>query len=196
VFPKVFRRVQVDTAAMTYTAVYPTPRRRVSVLPAMTLVVVCLVGGLVVMNLALEGPSVSLAPSQRMPGIADQVRTSFGFVEVQRAVAQAPDASSAALEVRVGVLLHNEAELPLLFSSTEFELIDRKGRVVQPDVTPNSPSLLQPDGALDLSYRFVTTGAAEPFLVRFVDRTTRRSFDISLAGMQCVGTAPCPGGHV
>jgi len=181
---------------MTYTAVYPTPQRRSSVLPAMTLVVVCLVGGLVAMNLALEGPSVSLAPSQRMPGIADQVRTSFGFVEVQHAVAQPEGTSNAAMEVRVGVLLHNEAELPLLFSSTEFQLVDGKGHVVQPEVTPTGPSLLQPDGALDLSYRFVTTGAAQPFLVRFVDRTTRRSFDISLAGMQCVGAALCPGGNV
>jgi len=183
---------------MTYTAVYPTPSRRASVLPVLSLVVVCLVGGLVAMNLALEGPSVSLAPSQRMPGIADQVRTAFGFVEVQRAVAQTlgADADDAAMEVRVGVLLHNGAELPLLFSAHEFQLVDAEGRILQPEVRPSGPSLLQPDGALDLSYRFVTTGAAQPFMVRFVDSTTRQSFDISLAGMECVGSTSCPGGHV
>jgi hypothetical protein len=181
---------------MTYTAVYPTPHRRSSVLPVMSLVVVCLLGGLVSMNVALEGPSVSLAPSQRMPGIADQVRTSFGFVEVQHAVAQAAGGARGAMEVRVGVLLHNGAELPLLFSPNQFQLVDGEGHVLEPEVRPITPSLLQPEGALDLSYRFVTTGAAQPYKVRFVDATTRRSFDISLAGMECVGAAPCPGGHV
>jgi hypothetical protein len=181
---------------MTYTAVYPTPQRRGSVLPAMSLVVVCLVGGLLAMNLALEGPSVSLAPSQRLPGIADQVRTSFGFVEVQHAVAQAEQVAGGSMEVRVGVLLHNGAELPLLLSATQFQLVDAHGHILPPEDRSSGPSLLQPDGALDLSYRFVTTGAAQPFVVRFLDRTTRRSFDISLAGMECVGTAPCPGGHV
>jgi hypothetical protein len=181
---------------MTYTAVFPTPHRRSSVLPVMWLVLVCLMGGLLAMNLALVGPSVSLAPSQRMPGIADQVRTSFGFVEVQHAVAQVGASVSGSMEVRIGVLLHNSAELPLLFSATQFQLVDARGHVLQPEARPTSPSLLEPDGALDLSYRFVTTGAAQPFRVRFVDGTTRRSFDISLAGMECVGVAPCPGGHV
>jgi len=181
---------------MTYTAVYPTPQRRSSVLPVMSLVVVCLVGGLVAMNLALEGPSVSIAPSQRVPGIGDQVRTSFGFIEVQRAVEQPEAASATATEVRIGVLLHNEAELPLLFSSAEFQLVDGAGHVLPPEATPAGPSLLQPGGELDLSYPFVTSGAAQPFLVRFVDRTTQRSFDVSLAGIECVGAAPCQGGHV
>jgi hypothetical protein len=94
------------------------------------------------------------------------------------------------------VLLHNSAELPLLFSPNQFQLVDGEGHVLEPEVRPITPSLLQPEGALDLSYRFVTTGAAQPYKVRFVDATTRRSFDISLAGMECVGAAPCPGGHV
>jgi hypothetical protein len=181
---------------MTYTAVFPTPHRRRSVLPVVSLVVVCVVVGLLAMNLALEGPSVTLAPSQRMPGIADEVRTPFGFVEVQHAVASVSNLSTGSMEVRVGVLLKNAAELPLLLSSTQFQLVDGHGHVVPPEVRPASPSLLAPNGALGLSYRFVTTGAARPFLVRFVDRTTRRSFDISLGAMECVGLIPCPGGHV
>jgi hypothetical protein len=181
---------------MTYTAVFPTPRRRNFALPVLPLVIVCLVGGLLTMNLALEGPSVSLAPSQRLPGIADEVRTSFGFVEVQRAVAAASDAVAGIVEVRVGVMLQNAAEVPLLFAASQFQLVDGHGHIVPAESGPATPLLLQPNGALDLSYRFLTRGSAQRFIVRFVDLATRRSFDISLTAMQCVGLVPCPGGHV
>jgi hypothetical protein len=181
---------------MTYSAVFPTPRRHSFVLPVLPLVIVCLVGGLLAMSLALEGPSVSLAPSQRSPGIADRVRTSFGFVEVRRAVAAASDPLSDLREVRVGVILHNAAEVPLLFAASQFQLVDGHGHIVPAEAPPAASSRLAPAGVLDLSYRFLTRGSAQPFLIRFVDAATRRSFDISLAAMECVGLVPCTGGHV
>jgi hypothetical protein len=162
----------------------------------LALLVACVVAGSVTMNLALEGPSVSLAPSQRLPGIADEVRTSFGFVEVQHAVAGASDAIAGLVELRIGVMVHNAAEVPLLLAASQFQLVDGHGHVVPAESHSSSPSLLQPNGALDLSYRFLTRGSAQPFLVRFVDRATRRTFDIALTAMRCVGVAPCPGGPV
>jgi hypothetical protein len=181
---------------MTYSAVFPTPRRDSFVLPVLPLVIICLLGGLLAMSLALEGPSVSLAPSQRLPGISDRVRTSFGFVEVQRAVAAASDPVADLVEVRVSVMLHNAAEVPLLFAASQFQLVDSHGHVVPAEAPPAASSQLPPAGALALSYRFLTRGSAQPFIVRFVDPATRRSFDISLAGMECVGLVPCIGGHV
>jgi hypothetical protein len=115
---------------------------------------------------------------------------------VQQAVADATGLATGRLELNVGVMLHNAAELPLLFSAAQFELVDAHGHVVPAESHPSTSALLEPNGALGLSYRYVTTGAAQPFTVRFVDSTTRRSFDISLSGMQCVGPVACLGGHV
>ena len=191
--PKVFRSREVDDDDMTYSAVYPAPPRRATALPVAVLIVVCLVGGLVAMNLALKGPSVSLAPSQKMPGIADLVRTSFGFVEVEDVAATASPLADVAhtIDVRLAVALTNKAALPLLFSSSQFELVDSNGRVIPSSDDASVPATLAPNSSIGMSLHFLTSADLRPFVVRFVDKATQRVLDISIGSLDCVGVPSC-----
>ena len=181
---------------MTYSAVYPPARRRFSALPVALLLAVCLIGGVLAMNLALNGRTLSLAPAQKEPGIADRVRTSFGFIEVESASAAASalaNSPALSIDVQLGIMLENDAALPLVFSPSQFELLDINGNVIPQSSRPPVPGSVAPDATLGMSLHFVTNAAARPFVVRFVDRTNHRTLKISLGDLGCGTATPCAG---
>lgn len=180
---------------MAYSAVFPRPRRRLALLPVVLLLVACLVGGVIAMGVALRGPSASVAGNQKLPGLREKVRTSFGFVTVRSASVssdQIGDVPVDAIEVAVLVSIDNQARLPLVYSPLDFSLIDNDGHAVALLHPSTVTDPLQPADSASLSLNFISTARVGPFRIRFTDPTSRQQLDVSLATMTCDRETSCP----
>jgi len=163
----------------------------------------CLAGGaLAVDMLRGNNPLVGTNSANAGPvvhAIGEDVRTSFGVVAVEHAVAISglPDSQitgahgvpglvqAGSIDVQVGAVLTNLSRNVLTYQPTQFELVDNTGASVAISRAAELPGELQPYAAIDVLIDFVTTTDARPFKVRFVDPATKETILIGLGDVGC-----------
>ena len=184
--------------------VVPAPRsvRWVRVLISLALPLACLAGvALAVDMLRGNNPLVSDTASSGpvLHAIGEDVKTSFGVVAVEHAVAisglndsQITGAhgvpglvTAGSIDVQVAGVITNLTDHVLPYQPTQFELIDNSGVAIPMSRAPQLPGELQPFAAIDVLVDFVTTTDARPFKVRFVDPSTHEALLIDLGDVGC-----------
>jgi len=180
-----------------------TNRRWVRAGLATALAVSCLAGGALAVDM-LRGNNPLVRSSSASAGpvvhaIGEDVKTSFGVVAVEHAVAisglqdsQITGAhgvpglvQAGSIDVQVGAVLTNLSNSVLTYQPTQFELIDNTGASVAISRAAELPGELQPYAAIDVLIDFVTTTDARPFKVRFVDPATKETILIGLGDVGC-----------
>jgi hypothetical protein len=145
-------------------------------------------------------PLGSSAEAASKFGIAESVKTSFGYIAVEHAEALSglseTDLAGAhgvaglvqagTIDVQIGATVTNQTQNVLDYTVEQFELIDGKGNVVPLERAPDLPGQLQPNAAIDMQLDFVTTTDARPFTVRFIDPTNHKALLIDLGDVGCV----------
>jgi hypothetical protein len=167
------------------------------------LVAACLAGSvLAVYMLGGNNPLVTSSTSSSGPvvhTIGEDVKTSFGVVAVEHAVAisglqdsQITGAhgvpglvEAGSIDVQVAAVITNLSDNVLKYQPTQFELIDNTGASVAISRAAELPGELQPFAAIDVLIDFVTTADARPFKVRFVDPATNETILIGLGAVGC-----------
>jgi hypothetical protein len=163
----------------------------------------CLAGSALAIDM-LRGnnPLVSSTATASTPAdhaIGDDVKTSFGVVAVEHAVAisglndtQVTGAhgvpglvKEGSVDIQVAAVITNLSDHVLAYQPTQFELIDKTGAVVPMSRAPQLPGELQPFAAIDVLVDYVTTTEARPFKVRFVDPATAEAILIDLGDVGC-----------
>ena len=158
--------------------------------------------GLVLAAMMLRGynPLGSSASAASRFGIAESVKTSFGYVAVEHAEAisgltegdlagahgAAGVVQAGTIDVQIGATITNQTADVLNYTADQFELLDGKGNVVPLERAPQLPNQLQPNAAIDIALDFVTTTEARPFTVRFVDPNTKQALMIDLGTVGCI----------
>ena len=190
---------------MTAIVVQPprTGRQWVRIGLATALAVSCVVGcALAVDMLRGNNPLVGSTSANAGPvihAIGEDVKTSFGVVAVEHAVAisglqdsQITGAhgvpglvQAGSIDVQVGAVITNLSDHVLTYQPTQFELIDNTGASVAISRAAELPGELQPYAAIDVLVDFVTTTDARPFKVRFVDPATKETVLIGLGDVGC-----------
>jgi hypothetical protein len=178
-------------------------RRWVRVALVSALVVSCLAGAVLAVDM-LNGNNplvTSTASSAATPDhvIGDDVKTAFGVVAVEHAVAisglddsQVAGAhgvpglvAAGSIDVQVAAVITNLSNDVLKYQPTQFELIDKTGTVLPVSRAAELPGELQPFAAIDVLIDFVSTADARPFKVRFTDPATKKTVLISLGNVGC-----------
>ncbi len=177
-------------------------RRRVSGFPlalSVVLVLASLAGLFFAFRMADGADPLPVQRAAVAPGIADDVRTSFGFIAVQHALAISglsdKDITGAhgvpglvqagTIDIEMGVTITNTSSDPLPYSPSQFQLLDGKGNLIEQTRAPKVPGELQPNAAIDMLLDFVTTTEARPFTVQFIDPATKKPVLISLGDVGC-----------
>jgi hypothetical protein len=158
--------------------------------------------GLVLAAMMMRGynPLGSSASAASRFGVAESVKTSFGFVAVEHAEAisgltdgdlagahgAAGLVQAGTIDVQIGATITNQTADVLNYTADQFELLDGNGDVVPLERAPLLPNQLQPNAAIDIALDFVTTTEARPFTVRFVDPITKQALLIDLGTVGCV----------
>ena len=148
-------------------------------------------------NNPLVSDSASSGPA--LHAIGEDIKTSFGVVAVEHAVAisglndsQITGAhgvpglvTAGSIDVQVAGVITNLTNQVLPYQPTQFELIDNSGAAIPMSRAPQLPGELQPFAAIDVLVDFVTTTDARPFKVRFVDPSTHEALLIDLGDVGC-----------
>lgn len=164
---------------------------------AVVISLICVVGLVLAVFMLVGRDPVTPADSQRF-AIGDDVRTSFGVVAVEHAVALSgltdrdiPAAhgvpgivNAGTLDIQVSAVISNQTNGVLNYRPEQFHLLDAKGREVVLTRVPVLPNELQPHAAVDLLLDFATTAPARPFTIRFDDKTGADRL-ISLGDVGC-----------
>ena len=178
-------------------------RRWVRAVSASALVVSCLAGGVLGVDM-LRGnnPLVTSTASSAASAahvIGEDVKTAFGVVAVEHAVAisglddtQITGAhgvpglvEAGSIDVQVAAVITNLSSNVLKYQPTQFELIDKTGAAMPVSRAAELPGELQPFAAIDVLIDFVSTADARPFKVRFTDPATKETVLIGLGDVGC-----------
>ena len=179
----------------------PTVPRRRARAGLWAIVVLSMLGAVLAIRM-LNGSNPLPGGSAKVNGkfpTSHDIRTSFGVIAVEhaQAISGLSDADvtgahgvpglvhDGSIEVQVSATITNLSKDVLPYHAEQFELLDSAGTVIPLFKAPELPNELQPNAAIDLTLDYVTTAAARPFTVRFVDPGTHKPILIDLGAVGC-----------